>query len=104
MSIIGNNALNNALREFNTPSEILDSLNQGISSTLHNNTLGVSTTKDGMDLALCCYDPKTNQLQYAGAFNPLYIIRNNEIIQTKADKFAIGRSEEHTSELQSREK
>lgn len=90
MSIIGNNALNNALREFDTPSEILDSLNQGISSTLHNNTIGVSTTKDGMDLALCCYDPKTQEIQYAGAFNPLYIIRNNDIIQTKADKFAIG--------------
>ena len=89
MSIVGYNALNEALRQFDTPAEILDSLNQGISKTLHNNAMG-STTKDGMDLALCCYDVATNEIQYAGAYNPLYLIRNKEITQIKADKFAIG--------------
>lgn len=89
MSILGNNALKEALSNFDTPCEILDALNKGISEKLHNNALG-STTKDGMDLALCCYNPKTNELQYAGAYNPLYIIRDEKIIETKADKFAIG--------------
>ena len=89
MSIVGYNALNEALRQFDTPAEILDSLNYGISKTLHNNAMG-STTKDGMDLALCCYDEETNQIEYAGAYNPLYLLRNNEITQIKADKFAIG--------------
>ncbi|MCO6499991.1 MAG: SpoIIE family protein phosphatase [Vicingus serpentipes] len=89
MSIVGYNALNEALRKYDTPAEILDDLNHGISKTLHNNAMG-STTKDGMDLALCCYDKKKKELQYAGAYNPLYLIRNNEITQIKADKFAIG--------------
>lgn len=89
MSIVGYNALNEALRKYETPAEILDDLNQGISKTLHNNAMG-STTKDGMDLALCCYDKKKKELQYAGAYNPLYLIRNSEITQIKADKFAIG--------------
>ena len=89
MSIVGYNALNEALRQFDTPAEILDSLNHGISKTLHNNAMG-STTKDGMDLALCCYDEATKELQYAGAYNPLYLVRNQEITQLKADKFAIG--------------
>ncbi|PKP50964.1 MAG: hypothetical protein CVT95_02015 [Bacteroidetes bacterium HGW-Bacteroidetes-12] len=89
MSILGNNALNEALRKYDTPAEILDDLNKGISEKLHNNALG-STTKDGMDLALCCYDASKKELQYAGAFNPLYFIRDNEITQLKADKFAIG--------------
>lgn len=89
MSIVGYNALNEALRKYDTPAEILNDLNHGISKTLHNNAMG-STTKDGMDLALCCYDKGRKKLQYAGAYNPLYLIRNKELTQIKADKFAIG--------------
>jgi serine phosphatase RsbU (regulator of sigma subunit)/HAMP domain-containing protein len=89
MSIVGYNALNEALRVSDNPGEILDGLNKGISKTLHNNGMG-SATKDGMDLALCSYDAKTRILEYAGAYNPLYLIRNGEVEQLKADKFAIG--------------
>ena len=64
-----------------------------------------------MDLALCCYDKKTNELQYAGAFNPLYLLRKGEVNQIKADKFAIGSYYEdssrkytnHTIQLQSKD-
>jgi len=87
MSIVGYNALNEALRNNDQPGEILDSLNKGISKTLHNNAMGAKN-KDGMDLALCCFDPKTNELEYAGAYNPLYILRNSEINQIKAHKYA----------------
>jgi serine phosphatase RsbU (regulator of sigma subunit)/HAMP domain-containing protein len=89
MSIVGYNALNEALRVSDNPGEVLDGLNKGISKTLHNNAMG-SKTKDGMDLALCSYDKNTRVLEYAGAYNPLYIIRNGEVEQLKADKFAIG--------------
>ncbi|MGE0562074.1 MAG: SpoIIE family protein phosphatase [Flavobacteriales bacterium] len=90
MSIVGYNALNNALGKCDTPAEILDSLNKEISQTLHRNSTTGTATKDGMDLSLCCFDPMTLELQYSGAFNPLYIIRNKEIEQIKADKFPIG--------------
>ena len=33
---------------------------------------------DGMDLALVCYDRKGKYLEYSGAFNPLYLVRNGE--------------------------
>jgi len=89
MSIIGYNALNEALRTNDDPGSILDGLSKGISKTLHNSAMG-STTKDGMDLALCCYDKKTKELQYAGAYNPLYLIRDGEVNQLRADKIAIG--------------
>ncbi len=89
MSIVGYNALNEALRNNDDPASILDALNQGISKTLHNNAIG-SKTKDGMDLSLCCYDARTKELQYAGAYNPLYLVRDGEVNQIKADKFAIG--------------
>ena len=46
--------------------------------------------KDGIDLGCCAYDPKTRILEYAGAFNPLYLVRNNEIIKVKGDRIIVG--------------
>jgi len=46
--------------------------------------------KDGMDMALCVYDREASQLQYAGANNPLLIIRNGEMIQVDPDEMPIG--------------
>jgi len=43
---------------------------------------------DGMDIALCSIEG--NKLQYAGAYNPLWLIRNAELIETKANKQPIG--------------
>ena len=46
--------------------------------------------KDGMDIALCIIDTDTNKLFFAGAYNPAYIIRDEKIIEIKADKMPIG--------------
>jgi len=95
MSIIGNNALNAAVREegLTTPSLVLDSLNRGVSSTLtlqaDINEVGI---KDGMDIALVTIDYKNMTVQYAGAYNPIYIIRDGYLMETKGDKFPIGLS------------
>ena len=43
-----------------------------------------------MDVAFCSIDRKKKQLEFAGAFNPLYLIRNNSIIEVKGDRFAVG--------------
>jgi serine phosphatase RsbU (regulator of sigma subunit) len=45
---------------------------------------------DGLDIALCALDTETNMLQFAGANNPLYIIRNNELIEIEPDRMPIG--------------
>lgn len=91
MSIVGYNQLKQAIitTEGSSPAEILDHLNRGVSETLHQNDVD-STSKDGMDIAICSLDFNTLELEYAGAFNPLYLLRNGEILQTKADKFPIG--------------
>ena len=90
MSIVGYNILKHVVgtNSFTTPSLILDGLNDGVSETLHHNDQG--SAKDGMDLSLCTIDFKTLELQYAGAFNPLYLVRNGELTQISADKFPIG--------------
>lgn len=91
MSIVGYNILKHSVNNnnFTTPSLILDALNQGVSETLHHGH-EESQAKDGMDLSFCTIDYKNMELQYAGAFNPLYLIREGQLIQTKADKFPIG--------------
>ncbi len=89
MSIIGHNGLDHALTFCDTPAEILNALNQSLSRSLHQAT-GESETKDGMDIALCSYNVKTRVFNYAGGFNPLYLVRDGELQITKADKFPIG--------------
>lgn len=93
MSIVGYNILKQAVTNNNltTPSLILDLLNEGVSETLHHgHEHEEGQAKDGMDISFCSIDFNTLELQYAGAYNPLYIIRNGQLLQTKADKFPIG--------------
>ena len=45
---------------------------------------------DGMDIALCAYNKDNNTLQFSGANRPLILIRNNEAIVYKGNKFPIG--------------
>ena len=46
--------------------------------------------KDGMDLAFCALNTETNVLHYAGANSPLFLIRNNELIEHKPTRNPIG--------------
>jgi len=91
MSIIGNNLLSDFVnkQKMTTPAKILDSLSKGVYETLRQSE-DEHNVKDAMDLAFCSIDTKTNKLQFAGAYNPLYLVRNNEILETKADRKAIG--------------
>jgi serine phosphatase RsbU (regulator of sigma subunit)/GAF domain-containing protein len=91
MSIIGFNGLNQIVNEYNytKPSEILTALNRTISYTLRQRVED-SVIRDGMDMAICCIDLEANKLEFAGAFNPLFIIRNNEVLEIKGDKQPIG--------------
>lgn len=91
VSIVGHNHLNEALKEagFIKPGNILNYLNQAVTKTLHQR-YEVTQVRDGMDLALCSIDRTNMLLQYAGANNPLYIVRNGELLETKATKRAIG--------------
>ncbi len=90
MSLVGANGLNSAVKEhsISKPSEILDYLNTYVSESL-NKSAEDSTIRDGMDMTLCAVDYDKMELQFAGANNPLYLIRDNEVHITKADKFAI---------------
>lgn len=88
VSIIGKIGLDRSINEFNcdSPSAILKKLNELLTETF---VQSGSSVRDGMDMALCAYNPQNKTLEFAGARNPLYLIRNNEVIIYKADRQSI---------------
>jgi serine phosphatase RsbU (regulator of sigma subunit) len=100
MSIVGFSQLNYVVevKKARSASLILDELNRGVITTLNeSNTSG--SIKDGMDIALCVFDMEAKKGEYAGANNPLCIVRNHELIKFKADRFPIGVFEGHKPQL-----
>ncbi len=91
MSMIGNAFLNEIINanEYYTPAQILNELRDKIISSLHQKTVD-SDSKDGMDIALLYFNTDMTKVQFAGAFNPLYLIKKNQLIEYKADSFPIG--------------
>jgi serine phosphatase RsbU (regulator of sigma subunit) len=90
MSMLGVSFLNeivNKSRSLNS-GKILDRLRDHVKETLSQSEEGES--KDGMDIALCVLDSKKMTLQYAGAYNPLYLIRDKELSEYKANRMPIG--------------
>jgi serine phosphatase RsbU (regulator of sigma subunit) len=87
ISVICNNGLNRSVREYGLtdPGKILDKTRELVIQEFEKSEEEV---KDGMDIALCSLEG--NILKYAGAHNPLWIIRKGEIIETKANKQPIG--------------
>lgn len=99
MSIIGFDLLRNITKEkqIHKPSEVLDELHTRLIELLTKNVIE-GEVKDGMDLALCVFHKDKGILEYAGALNPLYIIRNNKIMTIRGDRFCVGLGNEHFDE------
>jgi len=90
MSIIGHNSLNKVIREFGLtkPSAIIDQLNiEVMKSLLQRHEKAIN---DGMDLALIAFNKKNFTLEFAGAYNPLYVVRKGDVFVYKGDRFPIG--------------
>ncbi|MDX2430143.1 MAG: SpoIIE family protein phosphatase [Bacteroides sp.] len=75
-------------KEILRPASILEEMNHYF-DVVFDNLEGLSL-KDGIDLGFCAYDCKSRTLEYAGAFNPLYVIRNNEVMEIKGDRIIVG--------------
>jgi serine phosphatase RsbU (regulator of sigma subunit) len=87
MSMIGNSLLNEVVIEnkVTDAAKILDKLRTDLLKTLQLKGQQ-AVTRDGMDICLCVWDKEKNELQYAGANNPLYIIRQGETNQLEENK------------------
>ncbi|MFO7850966.1 MAG: SpoIIE family protein phosphatase [Bacteroidales bacterium] len=91
MSMLGNDYLNDIInsRSFTSAGDILDQLRKEVIRSLKQKG-EEGETQDGMDIALCLYDKQNNVLDFAGANNPLYMIREDKLIRFDADKMPIG--------------
>ena len=86
MSVIGFNYLDLAINEgIIQPAEILSFLDEGVNDKLRQ-TGGESGVNDGMDLGLCTLSFPSDKnsktlLQYAGAYNPVYILSSKSSLE-----------------------
>ena len=91
MSTLGISTLNeiitnNADLQANT---VLSLLREKIKTSLHQ-TGKEGEAADGMDIAFCVLHKNRKTLQYAGAYNPLFIFQDDEFKEYKADRMPIG--------------
>jgi serine phosphatase RsbU (regulator of sigma subunit)/HAMP domain-containing protein len=127
LSLIGHNSLERVTKVYTEPHKVLDNLNAHVLEWIRKDIRDVAKVpkglikdvpvevesspmeiQDGMDMAMVALNWETMSLEYAGANNPLYVVRHGELIEMKADKRAICSFEPgahaytlHTLELQS---
>lgn len=91
MSMLGNNLLSQSVNVYglNRPGPILNMINKGLAATLRKQH-EEQTIRDGMDIALLAIDQKEMKIEFAGANNPLWLIRKGELTEFKGDKRPIG--------------
>ncbi len=90
MSILGVTLLNEIVtrEKITEPNLILNRLRHKIIDALGQKG-AVMEVKDGMDGSIISYDLTTKILLYSGAFNPMYLVRDNNIIEFKGDRMPI---------------
>ena len=91
MSMLGHAFLEEIVntREIENAAMILNLLRDEIINTLRQKGL-TGEARDGMDISLCILDRKAGKLDYAGANNPLYLIRDSQMMKYQADRMPIG--------------
>jgi serine phosphatase RsbU (regulator of sigma subunit) len=91
MSIIGYSNLNQIVIEqgITQPDTILNKLDKQVSEVLKQKEEN-SQSRDGMDVALCSLNVYEKTLSYAGAYRPLILIRDGELMEFKGNSFPIG--------------
>ena len=104
MSMLGVGLLNEIVAEGKVydPDMILNNLRTKIIQSLEQKG---EERKDGMDIAICVFNRKNHVLKYAGAYNPLWIVKdkNTELVEIKANKMPIGKFQRDSVDFTSHE-
>ena len=98
MSILGLTFLNELVNNSAVlkANEVLSRLRDHIIRTLHQKH-SAKNTRDGMEMALFILDLENNNLQFSGARRPLYIIRDNQLIEMAGDRIPLGIYDEEST-------
>lgn len=91
MSIIANGILKEVIikKGIEDAAEILYALDDELQLAL-NKQNNSEITNDGMDVAIAVFDMEQQSIDYAGAFRPMLLVRDNELIEFDANRFPIG--------------
>lgn len=89
LSMLGISFLNQIVSKNHdiSPNDILHKLGLLFSETINNHEDNMA--RDSMDMSICLIDHATRIMEYAGAYNPIYIIRNQELYELTVDKFSL---------------
>jgi serine phosphatase RsbU (regulator of sigma subunit) len=92
MSMLNISCLNEAVNgnKLTAPDEILNYTRQRIISHLSNDG-SAEGGKDGMDCSIIRFDFIKKEIVVAAANNPVWIVRNKELIEIDADKMPVGK-------------
>lgn len=92
LSMISMSLLNEIVieRGITSPNEVLNNLRTNIIRSL-NQAGSLEERKDGLDLSFCKLSLDTLYLEIACANNPAFIVRQQEIIEIKANRFPVGK-------------
>lgn len=93
MSMIGTTLLNKIIEkdEVLTCEDALTQLDQELQKTLQQTKISENEiVMDGMDISLIAVNLKTKECHYSGAYRPLYLLRNNEVIVYNSNRLSIG--------------
>jgi tetratricopeptide (TPR) repeat protein len=106
MSLLNITSLERAIEHFNHPADILNDTRKTIIERLKKDG-SADGGKDGMDCSLVVIDKNKQQLSYAAANNPVWIVRTGELLELAPDKMPVGKHDkdqvpflEHTIPLQ----
>ena len=80
MSVLGYTTLNDALKEHpeGSPGDLLNYLHHRVYDIFNKNGGSEDKLHDGMDLSLLRFDADFRTLDFAGAYNSLYVVRRSE--------------------------
>jgi|GEM_PF-392998 len=92
MSVMCVNALDSSLKELTGPDPglLLEKVADYLSLNLSSDNLQLA---DGMDISIACLDTSRNKLNWAGANNPLWVLRQGAVEQYTPTKRPVGKSD-----------
>lgn len=94
MSMIGLELLQKIINEMkvNVSDQILLTLNDELEAAFYKEEDGRALIQDGIEMSICVIDRDTMEMEFSGAFLPVYIVRDDKLIEIKGDKINVGQS------------
>jgi serine phosphatase RsbU (regulator of sigma subunit) len=88
MSMIGLELIQKIINDMNVDDsdQVLLTMNKELESAFFKEESGKALIRDGIEMSICIIDRRTREMEFSGAFLPVYIVRDDKLIELKGDK------------------